>query len=799
MNRNTLALAFCAALSMHALAAQAGSCPGGAGWCDDFENGAARWLSAGVAAAPVHTQPGTHNHLLAAGDGERLLVAAGETAALTQSEYFVEARLRPSATAATSSSRVYLLARHVDERNWIGAVAGFTPGAKRMALELVKMQDGKLVLLKRVGRDIDAGDGFYTLRLELAGGLLALYVNGERMTTTPDAFQPGGQVGVLAQDGAFAIDDVRVGAASMRPARIALARMVSRIGLQAGDAPQRFPVSALGADGVSAQPFTASSSDSTVASVSVDRGDLVVSAHRTGAAVITLGSPDDSNVVAKVAMTVGPAFVMATQSYALQGRVAPAAHATGVQVDTPLRITFDSAPTLRTGGSVRIFRAADHALVDVIRAGEEVDAIGYPGQEFKRVVRYSPIRMDGASVTIRPHNARLAYGTEYYIAIDDGVLVGATLGGKPFAGLGRKAGWSFRTRDRVPTGRALSVDDDGPADFRTVQGALNHAMRHLPRAAPVTIRVANGRYEELLYLRGKDRVTLRGASRDGVVVHATNHDSMNPGSGLGQAASSPSATGGRSLLMIEDADLITLDTLTMVNSSLRATSVGPQAETLYFNSDQGRLVALNATFLSEQDTIQVKGYSWFYRTLIAGNVDFIWGYNRAALFEESEIRSVGDSANPASGGYVVQARTVAAGDPGFVFLNSRLTHGPGPAGNDVPPGATYLARSPGTAGTWDNVSYIDCRMDSHVAAIGWAGEGVQRQPAPNPARASAVSGWSEYGSMDMAGKPLDLAARVGGFQLADAQARARFGTRARIFQGFGDGKGWNPVARQKQK
>ena len=464
-------------------------------------------------------------------------------------------------------------------------------------------------------------------------------------------------------------------------------------------------------------------------------------------------------------------------------------------VDSPLRITFDGPPTLGASGSVRIFRAAGNALVDVIRIGEEVDAIGYPGQEFKRVVRYNPIRIDGAHVTIHPHNARLAYGTDYYVAIDAGVFAGASIKGLPFTGLGRTGGWTFRTRAAPPAGRTLSVDDDGPADFRTVQGALNHAMRYLPRSAPVTIRIADGRYEELLYLRGKDRVTLRGESRDGVVIHAANHDRMNPGSGIAQAALAPSATGGRSLLMIEDADLVTLDTLTLANTSLRVTSAGgPQAEALYFNSENGRLVATNATFLSEQDTIQVKGYSWFYRTLIAGNVDFIWGYNRAALFEESEIRSVGDSANPDSGGYVVQARTVAAGDPGFVFLDSRLTHGAGPAGNDVPAGATYLARSPGTASTWDNVSYVNCRIDRHIAAVGWAVAGVQGQPAPNPSPAGAAAGWSEYGSIDLAGKPLDLALRVGGYLPGEAQAR--FGSRSRVFQGFDGGKGWNPALPQ---
>jgi pectin methylesterase-like acyl-CoA thioesterase len=807
MTKNTFAAVLCAALSIHAQATPA-ACPGAAGWCDDFEHGAARWIAGGGAAPNATTEAGTSNHLLQAGDGAPLLVAGAETAGLTQAAYFVEARLRPSPASVLNSRRAYLVARYVDERNWVGAGIGFTPGSKRLAIELVAMRDGKLVRLKQLGRDTEAEawTGFHTLRLEAGASLLSVYLNGELMTTAPAAFEPGGQAGVLAQGGAIDVDDVRIGAAGAHPGRIALARMTSRLHLQAGDAPQRFAVSAYAGAGAAALPFSASSNNPLVASVSVDHGALLVSGHRPGAAVITLASSLDANVATSIAVTVGAAFsapaseppgMLAALVPALAPVLAPTPRASGVPVDTLLRIRFDSAPLLGDVGSVRIFRARDNALVDVIRPRDEVDTIGFEGQQSKRVVSTRLISVDGAGVTIHPHNDRLAYGTDYYVAIDAGVFNGATIKGQPFAGLGRGAGWTFRTRAPVPALRTLTVDDDGPADFRTVQGALNHAMRTLPRAAPVTIRIANGSYEELLYLHGKDQVTLRGESRDGVVIHATNNDGINPGSGSGQAELSPSATGGRSLMLVEDADLLTLDTLTLKNDSLRATSTGAQAEALYFNSAEGRLVATNANFFSEQDTIQVKGYSWFYRTLIAGNVDFIWGYNHAALFEDSEIRSVGDSASPDSGGYVVQARTVAAVDPGFVFLNSRLTHGPGPgpAANDVPAGATWLARSPGTASTWDNVSYIKCRIDGHVNPLGWAGAGVQRQPAPNPKTADPASsaGWTEYGSMALAGKPLDLSTRAGGSVLTADQAQQRFGSRDRLFQGFNGGKGWQPA------
>ena len=410
-----------------------------------------------------------------------------------------------------------------------------------------------------------------------------------------------------------------------------------------------------------------------------------------------------------------------------------------VPADTPLRIELGYTPALE---AVQIYRKADGKLADTIHPGMQTVAIGL---QPARLVRKERMRVRGRSIVIEPH--QLAHDTEYVVK---------TLGLR----------WTFRTG---PAPRSATVDDDGPADFRTVQGALDHAMRGATRL----IEIRNGRYEELLFLRGVDGLTIRGESRDGVFIHAANSEAVNPGSGVSQTRDATSPTGGRALMLVESADLLTLENLTFENTTLRATSPASQAETLHFNSDSGRLVARNARFFSEQDTLQLKGYAWFYRTLVAGNVDFIWGANRVALFEESEIRSVADSAQRTPGGWLVQARTVSAQDLGFVFLNSRLTHGPGVS-------ASYLARSPGTASTWDNVTFINCAMDNHIAAEGWA-----RSPkAPNG------DGWREYGSRDLAGKALDLSARAGKVLSAD-EARP-FLDRASIFSAFNGGEGWAP-------
>ena len=743
----------------------AAACPATATWCGDL---------------------GGVNRVLLLEPGK---AALQEETTAANGEHFVEARLRP-VSLAEGPRRAVVMVRYADPRNWVGAALNIIPGRPKMADELVQMRDGGLLRLRQMGHDTAPAGGFQTLRVALVGKELAAWLDGERMAATLSSPAPASGTALLAQEGSFEFDSLRIGPASTGPGRIALAQRGSSIALHAGET-VRYPVSALASDGATPLPLVARIDDPALAQVAIAGSTLVVTGRRAGNAVDTVADARDANVAHAIGLKVGPAFAAGGDAAALRGRLAPAAGAADIQPDTLLRIRFDDTPTLGTAASVRVYRAADRALVDVVRIGDEVDAIGAREGAFKRVVRVSPIRVEGKDIVIQLHSDRLDYNTDYLVAVDAGIAKDARLAGKPFEGIGQAANWRFRTGGKAPAGRIFSVDDDGPADFRTVQGALNHVMRAVPRAEPVTIHVANGRYEELLYLRGKDRVRLHGESREGVVIGAVNNDGLNPGAGSGQPAQSPAASGGRSVFLAEDADLLELDHLTVVNKTVRAASFGGQAEALHYSSDRGRLSVRDAAFFSEQDTILVKGYAWFYRSLIAGNVDFIWGTNRASLFEESEIRSVGDSAQPKGGGYIVQARTVDPDGPGFAFLTSRLTHGPGPAGNDVPDGASWLAR-PGPSGSGDKVVYVHCRMDTHIAPAGWS------LPKTIASGAEPGAGWGEYGSMDMHGKPLDLSRRVRGRVLTPDEA-ARYASRSRVFAGFDAGKGWNPAPESAQE
>jgi hypothetical protein len=774
---------------------------------DDFEAGAGNWDL-----LPITGPNGTFSvvdddtkvlkYTAGTAGGVLALVKDAVWTSVPSGDFYVEARIKPQTNSTTSVKQLYMIARYRDATDWYAAGLNVQSSTASTAVEISKMTTpGGLVRLAQVKAPIALDTTWYTVRFELVGTSLSVYLDGALLKTVTDTAFTAGKIGLFTANKSFEIDDVKVGDPNDRPVQLTVGADPTWTA-EAGTTPRVVSVTAQRPDyvhgGFLPDGFTVASSNPGVVSVTTSGATVTLTPVAAGTATITFTSDSDPNVTRAITATISPAFVQSTTIYSLAGKTAPAVGEAAAYVDGKLTIAFDTPPTLGAGGSIRIFRKADDALIDVIKPTQEIDAIGFPGQALVRVVNVEGlITIAGSTATIVPHHAKLDYGTEYYVAIANGVLAGTTLGGTPFDGIGRLGNWSFTTRPAPAAGlTTLAVDDDGPAEFRTVQGALDYIMKNVAVTTPATVQIKNGSYQELLYLRGNNNVSIIGESRDGVVIQYRNYDTLNTGSGASQSAGSGTPAGGRAVFMIENADLLTLDTLTLRNTMLRSTTASSQAETLYFNNDAGRLVAKNATFLSEQDTVQLKGYAWFHDSLIAGNVDFIWGNNRVALFEDCEIRSVGDTTSTTSGGYVVQARTVSATDKGFVFLNSRLTHGPGPgpSAGDVPTGAsaaTYLARSPGGTASDDNVAFVNCQMDSHIIPIGWA-YNTNGQPFPNPMVANAVSGWREFGSADLTGAPLDLSARMGGYPLTSDDVAAGFQSRAEIFAAFGGGTGWSP-------
>jgi len=416
---------------------------------------------------------------------------------------------------------------------------------------------------------------------------------------------------------------------------------------------------------------------------------------------------------------------------------------TAICVDQPLEFTLDETPVLGTQGLIQVFDANDK-LVDKIDMADMAkmtllsDGTMVPKEQMNqstvlhtfldmlhstryRPVHYTPIRVSGKKVTIKLHNEALSFGGSYYVTVDESVF-----------GLEVAKGEAPFTVKAKPTGNTLSVNPNGTADFCTLQGALSYATT-LGKDTAVTIELANGTYQELLYVRDKNNLTIKGASREGTVIAYPNNESYSTGSGAAVSSkpalgSAVGAMGGRGLFLVESCNNLVLEDLTIENTFWADDHKG-QAETIYFNADNKRLTIENCSLISWQDTFLCKGEVWVHNSLIAGHVDYIWGYPKVCLFEDCEIRS-------RAGGYIVQARVNNATDKGFVFLNCKLTAEAGVAN-----GSMYLARSGGDSSVYDNVTYVNCEMSTVIAPAGW-----HTGKTPNPSTPTAVSGWKEYGT-----------------------------------------------------
>jgi hypothetical protein len=140
-----------------------------------------------------------------------------------------------------------------------------------------------------------------------------------------------------------------------------------------------------------------------------------------------------------------------------------------------------------------------------------------------------------------------------------------------------------------------------------------------------TINIAPGVYQEMLFLRSKNNVTLLGSNNGlGTVIQYDSCDGFNPGTGGGQTVTTPGAggtipgygaatgnltAGGRPILLTSSSSGLTLDSITIKNlhaqgsrtiATLPASTIAAgatssatfvnyasavtQAETMYFNT-----------------------------------------------------------------------------------------------------------------------------------------------------------------------------------------------------------------------
>jgi pectin methylesterase-like acyl-CoA thioesterase len=331
-----------------------------------------------------------------------------------------------------------------------------------------------------------------------------------------------------------------------------------------------------------------------------------------------------------------------------------------------LRLTFREVPRVGTAGKVRIFDAADDRVVDTldlsIPAGPDkpVDpairaknylGFHYPYTRDRRATNrdtkpgspsagatpttdayqltiiggftdgfhFYPITINGTTTTIHPHHDLLEYGHTYYVQVDNGVLVA-----DGFAGLAGKE-WRFTTKPRSkaprPGATALTVSANGSGDFNTVQGALDFVPDHARRR--VTVHVRNGIYEEIVYARNKDNVTVIGQNRERTVVRYANNEVFNPHpANIRTNPERGTFPSRRAAVAFDNCNDIRLENLTF------QTTAPGQAEGLLVNGD--RIILAHVTVIGAGDALQANGRIFITDSTVEGTGDTILG--RGTLF-----------------------------------------------------------------------------------------------------------------------------------------------------------------------
>jgi pectinesterase len=446
----------------------------------------------------------------------------------------------------------------------------------------------------------------------------------------------------------------------------------------------------------------------------------------------------------------------------------PANMATMVNPDVQLKLTFKEPPAVGKSGKIRIYDSANDRLVDMldmsipsgptkpvdpaIRAKDylkfpypydrtsrptnrdtnpgtpSAGAVPTSATDYQLTIiggftdgfHFYPVIVNDKTATIQLHHDLLEYARTYYVQIDADVLLNVG-----FAGIGGKS-WRFTTKpkSKAPSANAaqLTVSPDGTGDFNTVQGALDHVPDHSKKR--ITINVRNGLYQEIVYIRNKENVTIVGESQDNTIVRYANNEVFNPHpANIRTNPEKGTFPSRRAAVTIDNCNDINV-----INMTLQTTAPG-QSEGLLINGE--RNILSHVTVIGFGDALQANGRIYMVDSTIDGSGDTILG--RGTLFcERCTIRSTSVLMWPRNGKEV----------HGNVFKDSKFI------GTRAP---TTIARSPKNGDfeyPFAEVVLINTQL-TNIAPEGWG----------DADKGGNVRFW-EYNSHNPDGTPVDVTKRV---------------------------------------
>ena len=205
------------------------NCPAtGLYFCDDFQGGStAKWNllpvagpngTFGVTEEAAGSASKVLQYTAATTGGVLALVKPDAFTGVPSGDYYVEARIRPMANGTTGNKQLYLLARYADAGNWYGAGLNVQSSTTSTQVEIARMLNGTLSRPKQVKMPISMDAQFYTVRFEMIGATLTVYLDGKNLGSVTDAsFAQRGLIGLYTANKSFQVDDVRVGDPRQKP------------------------------------------------------------------------------------------------------------------------------------------------------------------------------------------------------------------------------------------------------------------------------------------------------------------------------------------------------------------------------------------------------------------------------------------------------------------------------------------------------------------------------------------------------------------------------------------------------
>lgn len=235
----------------------------------------------------------------------------------------------------------------------------------------------------------------------------------------------------------------------------------------------------------------------------------------------------------------------------------------------------------------------------------------------------------------------------------------------------------------------IVVDINGPADFNTIQKAIDSIPQENNKR--VVISIKPGFYKQRVIIpKNKPFITLRGSDPCNTIIsYNLNAQMMRPDGERTYGADCAT-------VVVRGSSDIIIENLTIENTY----GPHPQAQAVKLASDRALIV--NCRLLGGQDTIMThSGRQYYLNCYIEGGTDFIYGHAQA-VFENCQIHSSESSHITAHAGTEPNLPT------GYVFYNCKITTGEGVSTDLGRPWRPY-----------SKVVYYNCWLDKGIKPVGW--------------------------------------------------------------------------------